>query len=415
MKNLLRTVPLVSIITALSVTGAPAEAFRTDINPALRYYQAFLMTPTLAEADDRHFYEKDWRGLELDAQAGRLAESFDNAFQALREAVPATVPCDWGIDLSHGPETILPGLVYAKKLSQAARLRAMWRLQNGKPMSAANDLIAVATLARRLSQDRILISALVQIAMENIIASVVAENFYRWDDDALGRLQVGLAALPDRGTVVGTIDTEIRGFYDWQLARIQEIGDKHGRDEAAAMEELRTFFTRLSSEGNDRLANEIIEAGGRRVAGIVRLLDEVRPLYREVEAILRLPLDDYAREMEAFMSRVREHDNPMVRDLFPVFDRCRAKEIAIEVKLALLRAGIAYKLGGEEALTTVKDPAGQGPFTMRRVVWKGEDRGFALSSEYAGRGYPEVLVFIEKPGVPLHVDGEKAGQAIERE
>jgi hypothetical protein len=344
-----------------------------------------------------------------------LAESFDNAFQALREAVPATVPCDWGIDLSHGPETILPGLVYAKKLSQAARLRAMWHLQNGKPLSAADDLIAAATLARQLSRDRILISALVQIAMENIVASAVAENFHRWNDDALRRLRDGLAALPQRGTVVGTFDTEIDGFYDWQLARIKEIGDKHGGDEGAAMEELRAFFTRLSSEGTDRLANEIIEAAGRRVAGIVQLLEEVRPLYREVEMILRLPLDDYAREMEAFMSRVREHENPMVRDLFPVFDRCRVKEIAIEVKLAQLRAGIAYKLGGDEALAAVKDPGGEGPFTMRRVDWNGEERGFVLTSEYAGRGYPEVLVFIEKPGVPLHVDGEKAGQAIERE
>jgi len=39
------------------------------------------------------------------------------------------------------------------------------------------------------------------------------------------------------------------------------------------------------------------------------------------------------------------------------------------------------------------------------------DRGFELKSAYAGRGFREVLIFVEKDGPPFLVNGKNAGQA----
>jgi len=158
--------------------GAPQ--FRTDINPALRYYQSYLEAPKLDEDEQQYLFKSEWRGEVLDQQFGELIKRYDIQFRFLREAAHSKAPCEWGVDLTEGPDALLPGLAPAKATAQTARLRVMWHLQNGRQAEARDDLLTVFALARNLSHDGVLISALVQIAMENILASVVAENFYRF-------------------------------------------------------------------------------------------------------------------------------------------------------------------------------------------------------------------------------------------
>jgi hypothetical protein len=69
-------------------------------------------------------------------------------------------------------------------------------------------------------------------------------------------------------------------------------------------------------------------------------------------------------------------------------------------------------LHGEPGLQSVTDPYGSGPFALRRFVFGGVDRGFELKSAYAGRGFPEVLIFVEKDGPPFQVNGKNAGKAL---
>src|SRR5438445_311638 len=114
-----------SILLAASVmVSGGTEAFRTNINPALQYYQAFLMAPDLEPADRDYLY-LDWRGKKLPERFGELMAKYDNEFRLVRQAAHAGVPCDWGIDMSSGPQTLLPQLARGKAVVQAARLRAM--------------------------------------------------------------------------------------------------------------------------------------------------------------------------------------------------------------------------------------------------------------------------------------------------
>jgi hypothetical protein len=79
----------------------------------------------------------------------------------------------------------------------------------------------------------------------------------------------------------------------------------------------------------------------------------------------------------------------------------------------MVRAAVEYKLQGTAGLQRVADPYGQRPFTLERFVSQGVDRGFKLKSAYEGRGFPEVLIFVEKDGPPFRVNWKNAGEPIQ--
>src|SRR5437868_1359283 len=167
----IKTLIWAGTLCGLTLGSASAEPFRTDINPALRYYQAFILAPDLAPADREYLLERDWRGQKLPEKFGELLGRYDLQFGLVREAVHATVKCDWGIDMTPGPATLLPHLARNKAIMQTARLRAMWELQQGKQAEARDDLLAAFELSRNVSRDGTLISMLVQIAGEHIFCS----------------------------------------------------------------------------------------------------------------------------------------------------------------------------------------------------------------------------------------------------
>src|SRR5207247_5457799 len=150
---------------------------------------------------------------------GELLARYDNQFKLVRQAAQATVPCDWGIDLSPGPATLLPHLARCKAMAQAARLRAMWSLQNGQQAEARDDLLAAFALGRNSARDGVLIAALVQIAVENIVCATVAENWHQFTPEILKQLADGFAAAPPRVTMAACIPMEKSSFPGW-------LGDK---------------------------------------------------------------------------------------------------------------------------------------------------------------------------------------------
>jgi hypothetical protein len=399
---------------ALAISSHGTYQFRTDINPALRYYQAFLEMPNLDETNHHYLFVREWRGQPLDKRFGELVSRYDVEFRFLREAVRAEAPCDWGIDLTEGPDALLPALARAKAAAQVTRLRVMWHLQNGRQAEARDDLLATFTLARNVSRDGVLVSALVQLAMENIIESVVLENFYQWQPETLQQIADGLDAAPARGTIAQCVPAERHSFHDWLLRKVQDLQREEAGNEARSIERLSELFARVSGEGDpDReFAARVIKAGGGTTDGVLRLIRELSPMYDKVTALMNLPHGPFEEQMAQFMAEVEKHPNPLVPKLFTVFSKCRTREFAVVAKQAMLRAGIEYKLRGEAGLKGVTDPFGQGPFTMRRFIFEGEDRGFELRSTYNGRGHDEVLIFVEKNGAPFMLDGKNAGKRV---
>ena len=406
------------LIVIVGSVGASGGQFRTDINPAMQYYQAFQVAPNLPQAERDYLFTNDWRGQKLPGRFGELLSGYDSQFKLVRQAAQATVPCDWGIDMSPGPATLLPHLARNKAIAQVARYRAMWDLQNGRPEDARDDLLAAFALGRNSSRDGTLISALVQIAIENIVCSTVAENCYRLSPETLKQIVDGFAAAPPRGTMAACIQTEKAFFRDWFMGKILELQKENPGNDAKVMAGIHDLLSSLEGAGDEQPNQaspnrweQVAEAAGGTSDGVLKLLREMEPLYQRLAVIMALPQPDYEAPAKEFSAEIANSTSPFVSLAFPDFEKARQKEFSILAELAMVRAAVEYKVNGEPGLQSVSDPCGTGPFSFQRFLFEGVDRGFELKSAYAGRGFREVLIFVEKDGPPFLVNGKNAGQA----
>lgn len=415
MKTLISILPVLLALLA-SGTAFAASGLRTDINPALLYWQAIQIMPDRSVQD--HLFTNEWRGRELDEQFAQQIATYDNSFMLLRQAARQQVPCDWGYDLTQGPELLLPGLAKAKALTQAARLRMRWHLENGRPDDARDDFLAALVLGRQVSRDGILISALVQFAIENILESGIAENWFRFPSETLHQVMDGIAAAPARGTIAQCVATERLSFKDWLARRIGEF-QATSRDESEALQKTRELLRSIMSGGDappepaSPTPEAIIQAAGGSTAGLLRQLKDLDALYDEAAALMMAPYDQFLPGIKAFNDQVAKHPNLLVHVFFPTFEKCRLKEFAIETKLALLRAAFEYRQAGEAGLGQVPDPLFNEPFQFRRFEFSGVDRGFELVSKMRYQDdWNASLIFIEKDGPAFNLDGKNAGKPV---
>ncbi len=391
---------------------------RTDINPALHYYQSFLLAPDLTQADRDYFFETDWSAQKLPARVGTIAARFDNQMRLVTQAARAAEACDWGIDLSAGPATLLPHLSRGKMVALAARLRAGWNLQNGNASEAADELLAALVLARNLPEGT-LISSLVQVSMESTFAAAVAENFRFFDAVTLKQLLDGINSAPPRFTIAACVPNEKAFFTDWLVAKIAGLQTEFPGDEAKVLAAAKDLVSMMDTpeEGGSAVArpslwDQAIKAAGGTSNGLVKLLQEEDALFQQATTIMSLPCGEYEPAMQKFSAEFLNSPNPFVHVTFPALDRCRPKEFAAEVQIAMVQAAIQQKLNGAAGFQTILDPCTGKPFVMERFQFEGVDRGFLLRSSYAGRGFSESLIFVEREGTGFQVIGKNAGQAV---
>ncbi len=417
-----KSICILMLLAGGASVGAGEEALRTDINPALLYYQAFLLAPEpMSRADMEYLGTKDGHRWKLPERFGKIVPGYDNQFKLVRVAARSTAPCDWGLDTGEGPNTLLPHMARVKAVAQAAVVRVRWELQHGLQAEARDDLLGTVAMARNVSRGGVLISTLVQIATEAIACDIVAENFGRFSADTLKRLADGFEAAPPRGTVAGCIPAEKTMCLDWLARRIQEMQAANPGDDAKAMKTLGELFDLMVVEpktGPDANSAQtfswerLVQAAGGTSQGVLKLIRDLDATAQELKAILTLPYGDFESRANAFKAEVRKSPNPLVPLMVPGWERARGREFRIQVYLAMIRAAVEYKLHGDSGFQAVTDPCGQGPFVLRRFVFQGVDRGFQLTSALNAPD-SRSLIFVEKEGEPFHVDGPRVGQAFE--
>jgi hypothetical protein len=409
-------IPLSLLVVGAVMACAQGESFRTDINPALLYGRAFLLAPDLSTADSDYLLNNNWQGQHLPERAGKLLAQYDNEFKLVRQAGHSTVPCDWGIDMSDGPATLLPGLARVKAVAVAAKLRVPWHLQNGREADACDELLAVFALARNVSRDGTLISALVQIASEAINCSTIAANFGRFSPETLKQLADGIDALPARRTVADCLPTEKAVFLDWTRRKMLELRQQSPGDDAKVMEGIHQLFDGLEAqqEAETNLWQRISQAAGGTSEGVLKLLHEREQIYEQTVPLFSLPYREYQNQVKVFTEEIEKSANPFLKESVPAFLKSRQREFRVLATLAMVRAAIEYKLHGESGLNSVSDPCGEGPFAFQRFAFEGVDRGFELKSDYNVDKNIAVLIFVEKEGPPFQVGGNYPGQALPR-
>jgi hypothetical protein len=415
MKNI-KSIGASLAVLAGTMVGAHGQGFRTDINPALIYYQSFLVAPdALPNADTDYLESSAGRSNPLPARFDAIFTGYDRQFRLVRQAAHATVPCDWGIDWSAGPETLLPQLGRVKRTAVTARYRARWELQQNRPDDARDDLLATFVAGRNAAQDGSLIAALVQVAVENIVCSSVAENFNQFPPETLEQLVAGMDAAPARGTMGRSIAFEKFFSQVWLVNRIQELQKENPGDDAKVMATIGKIFDYTSDDGSNVDSvrwPRISAAAGGTSDGLLKLAHDMAPLYDQLARIMSLPHGQFEDQISQFNAEVQNSSNPLAIALLPAVEKARVKEFAVLENEAMVHAAVAYKLRGVDGLSSVTDPMGQGPFQLQRFVFKGVDRGFELTGAYSGRGFPEVMIFVEKDGPAFYVIGKNAGQAV---
>ncbi|HEY3861310.1 MAG TPA: hypothetical protein VGO59_05425 [Verrucomicrobiae bacterium] len=402
-------------LAAIGAAGVVhAQTFRTDINPALTYYQAFNTAPDLPRGDSDFLFTNEWRGQKLPDRFGELVSRYDNEFRLMSQAAQSKAACDWGVDFSAGPDTLLGHLARAKTAANVARLRAMWDLQHDRQADARKDLLNALALGRQVSHDGCLISVLVQFAMERIVCETIAENYNHFTPEIFGELANGLSAPPARGTIANAIPME-KTFARWFVDRTQELQAGNPGNDARVMEGLRQIFEHAMTSGDSPDTNsswaQVMAASGGTSDGVIKLLRDMDPLYDRLQTVETLPLAQYEEQMPPLSAEIDNSTNPFVRELFPALQKLRPREFSAMADLAMTQAAVQYKLNGQAGFNSVANPIGQGPFAMQRFVFDNAGRGFELSADYAGLGYPEVFIFIEKDGPPFLVFGKNAGKA----
>jgi hypothetical protein len=391
-------------------SAAPDETFRTDINPALIYYQAFLLAPNSSDGSRDYLFTNNWQGQHLTEQFGSLISGYDTEMKYLHQAAAQTFPCDWGIDLSPGPQTLLPELAWCKKAAIAARLHAMWELQQGDEEAACRDLLGALALGRNSSRDGTLIAVLVQIAIENIVCATVAENFGHFSPASLQKFEDGFNTAPARGTVASSMAVERFFGGHWLRGQVEELQNEHPGDDAAVMKEVQRLVFNVGSEGETNYWQNLTNAAGDTVDGLLKMTLQSELFAEHLSHIVTLPHGEFEERFKQYSDDVKKSGNFLTADSLNAWPGSRRREFTVQAELAMMRAAIEYKLHGDAGLKNVQDPFGIGPFTCERFVFQSADRGFALKSAYAPLTVPVTMIFVEKDGPPFLVNGNHAGQ-----
>ena len=411
---------LCSFLLILSGRAAIAmdQSLRTDINPALRYYQAFLVAPDVSEADHDYLATNSLWSQVLPRKFGEIVSRYDSEFKLVRLAANSTAPCDWGVDMAEGPATLLPQLARCKAVMIAARYRVSWDLQHQRQAEARDDLLAAFTLARNVSRDGTLISVLVQIAAEAICCDTIAENFGKFRPEILNELVQGIDAAPARGTVAASIAFEKISFHDWLAGKILELQKANPGDDAKVMAELRGLMPGFEeTEHTDQtlvqsaLWEQLTKTAGNTSDGILKVLRDESQAYDRLAEVMALPFSEFDAQAKQFGAELNRPSSPLLAQAFPAYLKSRQREFKIQVWLAMLHTAVEYKLHGDPGLLNISDPCGQGPFAFQRFVLDGIDRGFQLKSSFEGSGFPETMIFVERPGRPFFIDGPHVGEA----
>ena len=416
MKIIINLTVLLLSMTAMALCVL-AQTTPAETNPAMAYYRAFLLAPDLSESDQEYLASNNLWSVTLPGKFGELVARYDPEFKLVRQAGQLSGRCDWGIDMSQGPATLLPHLARCKGVMIGARYRVAWHLQNGQQEEARDDLLAAFVLARNISRDGTLISVLVQIAAEAIGCDIIAQNYGKFTPQTLQDLVRGIDAAPAAGTVAASITFEKITIHDWFLNKIEELQRTTPGNEATIMAGIRNLV--VGAQGPEpgeqpvvgpNLWERITQAGGNTSDGIMRLFRQEDLAYDRLAKVMALPFSQFDQQAKAFAADLDREQNPMVAEALAACFKARQREFRTEVLMAMLQAAVEYRLHGESGLLSVKDPWGQGPFAFERFMFEGVDHGLRLESGFHGSGFPEVMIFVDKPGHPFFLAGPHAGE-----
>jgi hypothetical protein len=349
-----------------TLTNQIAES--TTTNAAVLYREAFALYDALSK--EQKDLVSNWRTNADASVEAELCEKIQPICELMHQATAAT-NCDWGIEQPITFETRLPHLSPCRNIARTAIWSAA-HCRTGKPVGAVDDLLAASRLGQKVSQGPVLISYLVDLAIQGLVMDSVAAHA----GILVGAGDTRLAQL----FTDTNYDEGLRRAFEQEadvISREAELLARMSPEEAMRKLKFITSWTENSSE------LQSIESG-QAIADI----RQVAELQREYADALELPEAEYRKWLDGLQAA--EKTNAFVKVFVSDLGLSVDKTQLATISAAMVVAGLAVMQEGPGALQSHLDPATGQPFIYTQTT-----DGFELQSNstYQILGKPVKLRF----------------------
>lgn len=366
-------------------------------NAAGIYWQAFSAMPALNEEQKKSFDAATASTTARPtADLAQIIPQFRVSLHELHRA-RAVGPCDWQLDVEAGPHLLMPHLQKARDLSRAALLRARMRFAAGETDAAISDVLDVYKLARDCGCQPILISFLVDVAIEKMTNDVLAAHLPLLTPAQLDRLAVEIRQLPPTSDVVTCIQWEERLFGDWLARRINEEAAKLNDPQAGGKllrmlgvdTGLESELQPKSGDAEGKIKADILLS--LTVADVRASLQQLRADYAEIGAVAALPFSEQATRLKKLEESLAEARKVTKREdvaryfsttLLPTVSNVLLREEQFLSRQGLLELAIRMQRHGADTVQAVR---------THKVDYKKTTNGFELRCPVA---HEEVIIVV---------------------
>jgi hypothetical protein len=303
----------------------------------------------------------------VDEKTAKIIESGGSSLKELHRGA-ARSRCVWATPLEDGVETLLPNCAKARQISRLACARAHLRFQQGRPAAAIDDLMDAMTLGRHVASDRLLVSVLVDYAIERQAIGVAARHLGELQPAQLDELAARLDRLPPLTTMRQAMQSEREYLLE---AFIRDLSGPNAKDKMTWI---------LKEIGGSQDLN-LKKVQGVSIEQLRDGLIALRPIYDEVAAMMDRPPAGM-KTPETLLAGLSPVARALGMGLLPAVVACRTSEAAHQTRLAMLKAVQAVVRRGPDALKaeSLKDPYAGGPFSYEKTA-----DGFRLVSKTLDR------------------------------
>ena len=358
----------------LGAQSPPVVNQQDTENAAVKYLRAdAALRQSYALAPDAPAKLQKALELPLNVEDEKLVAAAEDALVEFHHGV-VIQRCDWSISLEDGPLANTAHRGAIMELVAVSGLRARLRFRDGDTPGAIDDVLAAIAAARHLSVDGSIASVLFAHKLENAIAAVLAQNLHGFSPTQLNELSSKLDALP-KGFSLGTaLESEKLGRNDLLTAA------QGAKDRDDLVGRLVNRIPVLQSKAE--LTREIVDGCGSSVVGFVNCVNQQQSFYASWAPRFTLPPEQFEMGYKAEIQELAR-TNPVVREFTPNLPRLRWAEAYSQTRCALLRAAIAVRMEGPDALNRHLDPYDGNQFSYAPA-----GSGFRLQSRLSEGGIP---------------------------
>jgi hypothetical protein len=328
----------------LSAVRAEDTTF-PPINPALLYWQAAALRPALSDAQATELRDIASGKQPADPEKHK-ASGGDSVAEILRRAAASPAPCDWGLLTEAGPTTPLPHLSKVRELADLAIVEAEVALAQGNVAKGIDWLMTAHRIARHSGAGGILISFLVQSAIETKVLNAAGRHSLGWDEATRRDYAQRMKALPPLVSLQESYHGEIN-IPSW-LEQANQL------TEPQRTEKLQELFNMVDGKEQENLS-KLMDTEILR-----KELAALREFHGRNEAAIGKPWREGKAEFDAIEKATQQSGFTLIKMSLPAIPGVYEKAFHVATRRTMLEAALEHGAQLDESLAATYRDAFEG-------------------------------------------------------